>query len=172
MIVVVKLGFTLIELLVVISIISLLASIVLASLGSARDGGKDAAIASQMAQMRLQAELYRSEKGNFYDDANDGEVDDSLGECFTGSAGSVFIDTTTNNDLEQLIRSTWEIASEAGNRMKCRLGTSSNDNWALAFPTFEGGSGTGYCVDSRGSLRPITHDFDSPGVPMSGIVCP
>jgi len=53
-------GFTLIELLVVIAIIGILASVVLASLSSARDKGKDAAVKSQLASMKAQAELYYS----------------------------------------------------------------------------------------------------------------
>jgi prepilin-type N-terminal cleavage/methylation domain-containing protein len=53
-------GFTLIELLVVIAIIGILASVVLASLSSARDKGKDAAVKSQLSSMRAQAEIFYS----------------------------------------------------------------------------------------------------------------
>ncbi len=52
-----KRGFTLIELLVVIAIIGILASVVLASLNTARDKGEDAAARSNLNNIRAQAEI-------------------------------------------------------------------------------------------------------------------
>jgi len=51
-------GFTLIELLVVIAIIGLLASIILASLDSARKKGRDARRIADVKQIQLALELY------------------------------------------------------------------------------------------------------------------
>jgi len=60
-------GFTLIELLVVIAIIGILASVVLASLNSARNKGADASIKANLNNMRAQAELiYDSAVPNSY----------------------------------------------------------------------------------------------------------
>ena len=53
-----KRGFTLIELLVVIAIIGILSSIVLASLNSARQKGRDARRVSDIKQLQLALELY------------------------------------------------------------------------------------------------------------------
>lgn len=58
-------GFTLIELLVVIAIIGILASVVLASLNSARDKGEDAAVKSNLNNVRAQAALYYDDEGDY-----------------------------------------------------------------------------------------------------------
>jgi len=58
-------GFTLIELLVVIAIIGILASIILASLNSARQKGRDARRLSDVKQIQLALELYYDANGAY-----------------------------------------------------------------------------------------------------------
>ncbi len=58
-------GFTLIELLVVIAIIGLLSAIVLASLSTARNKGRDAAIESELHQLATTAELEYSNSNSY-----------------------------------------------------------------------------------------------------------
>lgn len=58
-------GFTLIELLVVISIISLLSSIVLTSVNSARAKARDARRVSDLRQISLALELYYDTNGSY-----------------------------------------------------------------------------------------------------------
>lgn len=79
-------GFTLIELLVVVAIIGILATVVLASLDSAREKSKDAAIKATLSQMRAQAEVQY-----------DGDYDD-LCES-TSQAGIMFRDAWSNTSM-------------------------------------------------------------------------
>ncbi|MFT5179916.1 MAG: prepilin-type N-terminal cleavage/methylation domain-containing protein [Candidatus Paceibacteria bacterium] len=58
-------GFTLIELLVVISIIGLLSSVVLASLGEVRTKAAISSIQQEGIQLRTALELYRSKNGEY-----------------------------------------------------------------------------------------------------------
>ena len=76
-------GFTLIELLVVIAIIGILASVVLASLNSARDKGSDAAIKANLNNMRAQAELSYDDNSRSYDN-----VCTDASEMVTGAGGT------------------------------------------------------------------------------------
>ena len=60
-----KKGFTLIELLVVIAIISILASVVLASLNTAREKSRDVKRISDIKQIQLALEFYFDDNGGY-----------------------------------------------------------------------------------------------------------
>ncbi len=101
-------GFTLIELLVVIAIIGILASVVLASLNTARAKGVDAAIKSDIDGARAQAELYYNSNAQSYSgvctaDAPDGVpgiTNMKLGAGTAGSADVVCTDTADHAGTE------------------------------------------------------------------------
>lgn len=121
-------GFTLIELLVVIAIIGILASVVLASLNTARDKGANAAAKSSLNNMRAQAEL-------IYDTAN---PDSYEGVCE---------DTVIVNGLTAAANATgFTVAVGAA------VCADNAATWAAQVPLK---GGTFYCVDSTGKAADV-----------------
>lgn len=83
-------AFTLIELLVVIAIIGILASVVIASLNSARAKARDAKRVSDLKQLQTALELYHAENGNYPNSSGIRGVCASYGSHgVTGAAGYI-----------------------------------------------------------------------------------
>ena len=61
-------GFTLIEMLVVIAIVGILSATVLTALGPSRKKAKDSRIISDINQIRVQAEIFYSNRGYYEND--------------------------------------------------------------------------------------------------------
>jgi len=135
-------GFTLIELLVVIAIIGILSSVVLVSLGTARNKGKDATIQEEMNSIRSGAELY----------ANGGSYGAALASAACSSSGfntmgGMFDYTKTNNIIGPLAGAT----STSGAAGTCAIGVNGT-SYAVAVPLVTDNTKS-WCVDSNGSSK-------------------
>jgi len=133
-------GFTLIELLVVIAIIGILSSVVLASLNSARNKGADAAIKSNLSNIRGQTSLYYDTNKAY------SSVAMTLPVSSCSTANSIFDSTATNS----AIRGIDSAVEASGGTAVCNLGGTTGSKaskWAVSVPLKSEGF---WCADSEG----------------------
>ncbi len=133
-------GFTLIELLVVIAIIGILSSVVLASLNTARAKGADAAIKSDLANIRSQAAI-------FYDSNNLTYGNDASNDC--AAAGSVFTDANITAAIAHAELSSGASATCYADDGVASVGTAAT-SWAVSVP-LKSDPLSSWCADSAGT---------------------
>ncbi len=128
-----KRGFTLIELLVVIAIIGILASVVLASLNTARSKGSDASIKANLSAARTAAEVFY-DTGNTYVGVC---ADAAVMAQINGARSAGGITAAQAND-----------AIGSATTVTCNDAPATGNNYAIQAPLRTGGF---FCVDSAGT---------------------
>jgi general secretion pathway protein G len=96
-------GFTLIELLVVIAIIGVLASVVLASLSTARNKGNDVGVLANVDSMATQAAIYQGNNNSSYGTYDNGSGGPKACPKAPATGSAVFYDPTMEHAIAAAI---------------------------------------------------------------------
>ena len=147
-------GFTLIELLIVIAIIGILASVVLGSLNTARTKATDAAIKSNLTNLRGAASIWYDDNAQVY-----ASTAYASSTCPTTiQTGNIFADTKIFSAISEAISKSGGVAGS-----KC---VASATTWAVAVQ-LKSSDGAGanpdsWCADSVGASR--SYEYGAGGI--------
>lgn len=160
-------GFTLIELLVVIAIIGILSSVVLVSLNTARQKGKDGRIQAETAQLRTQLEANYDGTG----------YPDLVGTATANIAATTSTATNfgiTASDIMSLNGGTTgklNTAASAANGVTV-YSDAANGNKPTKYSIYSKLTNGGYfCIGSNGQTLTNTTSATLPGIPTSVDIC-
>jgi len=159
-----KKAFTLIELLVVIAIIGILASVVLASLNTARSKGTDAAVKANLDNMRAEAAIYYDGNGaQTYGTAAFTTIPNTGATACSTVTTTLYGDVTFCNGMQAA-------ASASGTSAYLNVLAGATPSWVAGAATK---SVTGWwCVDSSGSSKQEISTISTTTMPTTIAVCP
>lgn len=140
-------GFTLIELLVVISIVGLLSSIVIVSLGSARNKARDASIISEAQQFAKLAAQNHSDTGSY--SALQSGWDSSIANCGDSFSGTYA--TQARQLCSSMVQKTVSGPSGA-----LHTGTAINNTAHFSLMVWLPGKQRYFCIGSSGKSSATT----------------
>ncbi len=127
-----KLGFTLVELLVVVSIVSLLSSVVTASLGGARLKAKNSALQAQNQQYILAMVVYSDSNGGFPPSSSGTQVGNYVFVCL--GTGCIYGSTPITSSIASLPNNSRNTASA----LSSYISISENNTANLSDVTIDG----------------------------------
>lgn len=166
-------GFTLIELLVVIAVIGILASVILASLSTAKAKSVDASIKSALNSLRSYSLIYYENSGGTFGGVIGAAVCPSVANT-NPSAWSIFYDPEFKKVIQNAGTLTGGVASGSGATAAwTKTGCGGNSSaWAVAV-VLKTSNTQAWCVDSSGNSRSatITADLATQAFNSSTYIC-